>query len=236
MISIIIPVFNEEKTIVSCLENLVTQCASQCVLEILLVDGGSTDHTAQHISEFISSKPKIPTQLLFSEKGRAVQMNKGAEQAKGSILYFLHADGLPPEHFDELITEEIKKENYAGCFRIKFDDSHWWLQLMGWFTRFNEKSCRGGDQSLFVTKKLFEEIGGFDESFIVYEDNDFIQKLYTMNQFTVIQKPLITSARKYREVGVGKLQYYYLMIYFKKWLGSTPEELYAYYKSKVENN
>ena len=70
----------------------------------------------------------------------------------------------------------MEQGNLAGCFCMKFDKNHWWLNLMGYFTKFNHKSCRGGDQSLFVEKELFKDIGGFDESYIVYEDNDIIKK------------------------------------------------------------
>ena len=81
------------------------------------------------------------------------------------MLYFLHADSVPPKNFDQYILDAIHKGSKAGCFKMKFDSSHWWLKLAGWFTQFNWKSCRGGDQSLFVDKKAFENLGGFNEGF-----------------------------------------------------------------------
>ena len=68
--------------------------------------------------------------------------------------------------------------NLAGCFKMKFDSNHWWLKLASWFTQYRWRACRGGDQSQFITKNLFKSLGGFDERFTVYEDNDLINKLY----------------------------------------------------------
>nr|WP_144963713.1 glycosyltransferase [Gillisia sp. Hel_I_86] len=168
-----------------------------------------------------------------SEKGRAIQINTGAKNARFEVLYFLHADSFPPPNFDQLILNEINAGNKAGCFQMKFDMDHWWLNLMGWFTKFNHKACRGGDQSLFITKNLFEELGGYNETYVVYEDNEFIGRLYKQKEFKVIPKFITTSARKYEEVGVWKLQFCFSSIYLKRSMGASPEELHQYYKRRI---
>jgi hypothetical protein len=66
-------------------------------------------------------------------------------------------------HFDRIIADTVQNGN-AGCFRMKFDYGHPVLMISQWFTRFNHISCRGGDQSLFITKELFKENKGFDEN------------------------------------------------------------------------
>ncbi len=172
--------------------------------------------------------------LITSAKGRAKQMNLGAKNAKGDIFYFLHADSLPPKNFDSMIIKEVENGNLAGCFKMKFESDHWWLKLAGWLTQFNWRACRGGDQSQFITKALFDELNGFDERYIIYEDNDLINKLYAKDQFVVIQEEwLITSSRKYQKYGIWKLQYYFWVIYIKKWFGASPEELHQYYLKKI---
>ncbi len=251
-ISIIIPVLNEEDGIGKLLVHLKENSTESNISEIILVDGGSIDETKAIIKLFVSSSVSLRAEsrsersqktgldsarpdivLLHSEKGRAKQMNLGAKHASGSILYFLHADSFPPKNFDQLIIEEVEKENLAGCFRLQFDSNHWWLRLASWLTQFRWRACRGGDQSQFITKKLFNDIGGFDETYTIYEDNILINELYARNQFVVINKKIKTSARLYKKHGVWKLQYHFWTIYVKKWLGASADDLHNYYKKHI---
>jgi rSAM/selenodomain-associated transferase 2 len=231
-ISIIIPTLNEAINIKYLLLHLLQNSATINISEIIIVDCGSTDDTQKIVGKFSLINHKI--KLILSEKGRAKQMNKGAKIAVGNILYFLHADSLPPKDFDLYILNEVKTGNSAGCFKMKFDSNHWWLKFTGWLTQFNWRASRGGDQSQFITKKLFNDIGCFNEQFTVYEDNDLINKLYARKEFVVIQKWLTTSARRYKNNGVWKLQYHFCMIYFKKWTGASAENLYDYYKKNIK--
>lgn len=226
-ISIIIPILNEANTIGSLLNHLIKNASKENIIDIIVVDGGSTDNSIN-----IASKYKNTT-IINSQKGRAIQMNKGVKASRGDILYFLHADSFPPKNFDKFIINEVKKNNEAGCFKMKFDSKNWWLKLAGWFTQFSWRASRGGDQSLFITKQLFNTIGGYDETFTIYEDGDFISKLYKRKQFVVIQEWLTTSARRYNTNGVFKLQLHFWVIHFKKFFGASPHELNQYYVKYV---
>ncbi|MBT8376054.1 MAG: TIGR04283 family arsenosugar biosynthesis glycosyltransferase [Bacteroidia bacterium] len=228
-ISIIIPVYNEANSIAKLIDHLNEKSSDTCIEEIIVVDGSSTDNTTKVIASF----PDIV--VLQSAKGRAIQMNTGASMAKGDILYFLHADSFPPNNYDALIKAKINDNYKAGCFRMKFDSDHWWLKLSGWFTQFNWKFCRGGDQSLFVTKQLFNDLEGFDENYIIYEDNAFIKKLYKHTEFAVINKPIITSARRYKKHGVWTLQKHYWTIHLKHFFGASASDLHQFYKKKIAN-
>lgn len=233
-ISIIIPMLNEAENIASVLDHLFKNSSSKNITEIIIIDGGSSDGSEEKVRDFMSGRAQSRSiKLLTSEKGRAKQMNLGAKQATGNILYFLHADSYPPKHFDELIISEVKKGNLAGCFRLQFDNKHWWLRLAGWLTQFSWRASRGGDQSQFITKKLFNDIGGFDERFAIYEDNILINELYTRKQFVVIQEKIKTSARLYEKHGIWKLQYHFWTIYVKKWFGASADELFTYYKKHI---
>nr|WP_315166460.1 TIGR04283 family arsenosugar biosynthesis glycosyltransferase [uncultured Flavobacterium sp.] len=227
-ISIIIPIFNEVNAVGQLLAHIENNISKTTPYEIIMVDGGSTDGSQNKVKKY----PNII--LINSEKGRAKQMNAAAKIATGNILYFLHCDSFPPENFDLDILKQIQIDNKAGCFRMKFDYAHPVLFVSQWFTRFNYSSCRGGDQSLFVTKKLFTEIGGYDEQFTIYEDNEIIKKLYDKNHFTVIPKYLITSSRKYRKNGVYRLQYHFTIIHLKRRLGHSAESLLQYYKKNIK--
>lgn len=231
-ISIVIPVLNEAEGIVKLLTHLEREAESHSSLnEIIVVDGGSTDQTVSLVQQYLLSSLKV--KMITSQKGRARQMNTGAKVATSNILYFLHADSYPPRGYDRLILEQINRGNPAGCFRMKFDSKHWWLQLAGWFTQFRWRACRGGDQSQFITKALFEELGHYDERFIIYEDNDLINKLYARRKYVVIQEWLITSARRYNDQGIWKLQFHFWSIYVRKWFGASAEDLHKYYVKKI---
>jgi len=262
-ISIIIPILNEAETIENLLSYLLKNSSKENIAEIIVVDGGSDDGSQSIVSNFVTSSesnvslsavenkfdlyqdadadPETSSGLMNqtkiilidSSKGRAKQMNTGSRVATGSILYFLHADSFPPKNFDQHIINEVKKGHLAGCFRLQFNHSHWWLRLASWLTQFHWRACRGGDQSQFITKRLFDEIGGFDESFTIYEDNILINELYKRKQFTVINKKLITSARRYEKHGIWKLQYHFWTIYVKKMFGASAEELHTYYKKHI---
>lgn len=257
-ISIIIPVLNEAENIANLLTHLIHNSSKENIEEIIVVDGGSSDSSQKIVNNFIASSdskfceewnreanPKdlntylknkntsSKILLLNSDKGRAKQMNLAARHASGNILYFLHADSFPPKDFDKLIIDEVTKGNLSGCFKMRFDSNHWWLQLVGWFTRLPWFICRGGDQSLFINKDLFHKLGEFNEAYIIYEDNIIIKKLFAVGSFKVIQKPILTSARLYKKHGVWKLQYHFFMIHLKYFLGANAEALHTYYKKHI---
>ncbi|XLS28706.1 TIGR04283 family arsenosugar biosynthesis glycosyltransferase [Flavobacteriaceae bacterium M23B6Z8] len=226
-ISIIIPVLNEADNLSKLIPHLHENSLSKNIEEIIVSDGGSVDNSKEVI------KKEQNVRFIIGPKGRALQMNKGARLAKGDILYFLHADSFPPAQFDKKILQAVSKKQEAGCFRLKFDDKHLLLRVSQWFTRWNFSICRGGDQSLFITKSLFEEMGGFNEDYTIYEDNEFTNRLYKKSSFIVLPEYVLTSARKYRNIGVFKLQYHFAVIHLKKIFGASPETLYSYYRKHI---
>ena len=221
-ISIIIPVLNEALLLGQLLHYLKKNSAGN-IKEIIIVDGESTDNTKQ-IAQ------KCSAIVLDSEKGRARQMNFGAKHAQGELLYFLHADTLPPKDFDQIIVEAHATGFETGCFRMKFDTKNPVLKSFAWLSRINHTLCRGGDQSLFISKSLFEHTGGFNEDYLIYEDSEFIRRLYETTKFKILPQWVTTSARKYRQIGWLRVQFHFGMIHFKNHLGAGPKVLYQYYQ------
>ncbi|QCR24706.1 TIGR04283 family arsenosugar biosynthesis glycosyltransferase [Pontibacter sp. SGAir0037] len=222
-LSIIIPTLNEEASIGEVLHYL-RQCLSAQSAEIIVADGGSLDQT---VAQAEAAGARV---VSCGAKGRAVQMNAGARAATGDVLYFLHADTYPSPDFYKLITESIGKGYKSGCFRLKFDDRHWFLRLNAWFTRFDVDAIRFGDQSLFVERVAFSVAGGFDEKHLLLEDQEIIKRLKKLGKFTVLKAAVVTSARKYRQQGVIRLQAIYYLIYTLYRLGWSQPGLVRLYK------
>lgn len=228
-ISVIIPVLNEEENLGKLIPHIFSGITAHEELEIIIVDGGSTDQSVAVAASLGASVIKAPM-------GRASQMNAGARSARAKVLYFLHADSFPPAGFAKFILKAINDGASAGCFRLQFDSTSSFLGFFAWFSRFNYPICRGGDQSLFITRELFESLGGFDERYRVYEDNEFISRIYRQAKFKVLPHTLSTSARKYTLNGRFTLQYHFMRIHMLYYLGKGPEALHAYYQRKIKSN
>ncbi|ACF11166.1 glycosyl transferase family 2 [Chlorobaculum parvum NCIB 8327] len=224
-LSIIIPAWNEEATIAKTLEMLLGLTAGRSDTEIIVSVSGD-DRTAELASAF-------PVTVCHSEKGRAIQMNTGAKLAKGSILYFLHADTVPPPSFCNDILSAVERGFEAGCFRMTFDDPDWLMQLYGWFTQFPLTICRGGDQSLFITRELFERIGGFDERMQIMEDIDIIERIQRQTEFHILDSTVTTSARKYHANGTVRLQAIFGTIHLMYALGFSQDDIREFYRNSV---
>ncbi len=225
-ISVIIPAYNEEERIVRTIESVFNRERGG-VEEVIVVDGGSTDSTVE--------KAQTTDVRIFSstQKGRAVQMNYGAQKSKAGILYFLHADTIPPENFDKKIIESVSKGDEAGCFRLSFDRNHFLLNLYARCTRFNVDAFRFGDQSLFIKKELFDSIGGYREDHIVMEDQEMVKRIKKEASFSILTDEVITSSRKYLENGVLKLQLIFTLIFTLYKVGVSQSKLVLIYKKLI---
>lgn len=192
ILSIIIPTFNEAaiigKTITYLQNNLLGKA-----YEIIISDAGSTDNT-------IAIAQSLGIKALHSPlKGRAGQMNYGAQNATGTVYFFVHADCLPPPTFFDLIENAIQNNFDCGSFRTRFDSSNLLLRINSFFTQFNYLFFRGGDQGIFVTKKVWDQVGSYNEEMFIMEDYDYLERLWKNATFKLIPKPTLVSARKYEE-------------------------------------
>lgn len=189
-LSIIIPTYNEVKRIKRLVSSLYQNGGPE-LEEILVADGGSTDGTIEE------AKLAGAIVLEVGKKSRATQMNFAAKVSKGDVLYFVHADTIPPKSYTADIAKALDLGFLAGSYRFKFETNKKILGINSFFTRFNTLVCRGGDQSMYVQKELFNILGCFDEQYVIMEDFDFIQRLRKQTKFHVIPKEIVVSDRKY---------------------------------------
>lgn len=225
-ISIIIPAYNEESHIADLL--LYLKKHSPADTEITVVDGKSTDNTVEKVK-------KAGFRCLQSpEKGRGTQMNFGAAHTTGQILYFVHADTLPPKTFARDIHQAIANGFESGCYRFTFNSDSWLLKINSWFTRFDRLMCRGGDQSLFVLRPVFEKMNGF-KNYDIMEDFEFIRRLRKRKTFTVMSKNVLVSARKYSQNSYLKVNLVNLVIFTMFIFGASQKTMVHAYSNLIES-
>jgi rSAM/selenodomain-associated transferase 2 len=228
MISVIIPTYNEEHQIQKTVEAIFKR-GGGLITEIIISDGGSIDQT-------MANGKRCGAKIILSRKGRAIQLNTGAQHATQGILYFIHSDSIPPEGFATMIVESIKKDFVCGCFRLGFDHEHWFLKSQCWFTKFDINAFRYGDQSLFVTKEVFFKSGGYSENLILMEDNEIIPRLKKYGRFQVIDSIVTTSARKYIDNGIYKTQFVFYFLFLLYKLGYSQVKIIAIFKKLIKQN
>lgn len=227
-ISVIIPTYNEVDRICDIIYYLKANSNPENIKEIIVVDCCSEDKTF----EMAECHDGVTT-ILSKQKGRAIQMNIGAHESSGEILYFLHADSFPPKNFDKYILDKVEQGVESGCYRMRFDSKHHLLRFSGWCTRFNINLFRGGDQSLFITYRLFESLGGFDESLTIMEDCDMVARIRERSRFAILPHQLVTSARKYRRNGYYRLQFLFSMIHLMYRIGYSQQSLIQFYSKHI---
>ena len=226
-VSIIIPTYNEADGIAKLLAWLQQHTTGEAGLEIIVADGGSTDTTRALARQQRAQVLRCP------RKGRAAQMNHAARHARGELLYFLHADSFPPPGFLADVRQAAAQGYGSGCFRLAFDHPHWFLRFSAWCTRLPLRVVRFGDQSLFVRRDLFEQVGGFREDLFLMEDQDLVVRLQARARFRLLPRAVTTSARKYLANGVFRLQGIFTGLAVLHWLGVPQPWLLGLYRRLV---
>ncbi len=218
--SIIIPVFNEENNIKSCLQSIKR---FNNKVEVIVVDGGSIDDT------LAISKP-LADKIIASTKGRAKQMNAGAKQAAGDMLLFLHADTMLPNNALTLIDQTPLLGNCWGRFDIQLSGKIKALKvisaLMNWRSRIT--GIATGDQVIFVSKKLFDEVKGYDDIFLM-EDISLCTKLKKISSPLCLNEKVISSGRRWEKNGLVKTILLMWSLRIRYFFGENTETLSILY-------
>lgn len=226
-VSIIIPVWNEEEHIQRLVEQLCANGKGQ-IADLLVIDGGSKDRTAELAACAGAKVIQAPC------RGRAVQMNYGAQQATGELLYFVHGDTLPPVSYMDDLQQAVNEGFPVGCFRLKLDTEHPLLRINSFMTRFQFMWCRGGDQTLYVTREVFEELGGYRDDYIIMEEYDFIERAKERYPFKIIPKDVLASARKYEANSYFQVQFANMIVFNMFRMGFSQQKMIATYQRLID--
>jgi rSAM/selenodomain-associated transferase 2 len=222
MLSIVIPVLNE----VANLERLLPELARTCPeAEAIVVDGGSTDGT----QDVVRRVPRVA--LIVAERGRARQMNAGAERASGEALLFLHADTTLPPGAQAAVLDALRDPMVVGGrFDVRFDNPRPMFRLVA--TMMNIRSrltgVFTGDQGIFVRRDTFEATGGYP-AIPLMEDVAFSRLLKRQGRLACLSLRVNTSARKWEREGVLRTILLMWALRFLYLVGVQPVRLHRWY-------
>jgi rSAM/selenodomain-associated transferase 2 len=226
MFSVIVPVLDEEARIGACLEALTAARGAQ-ELEVLVVDGGSTDGTVERAQ----AVPGVT--VLAGPRGRARQLNRGASRARGDVLLFLHADSrLAPGALDAAAAA-LARDPAApgGAFRMAVDAPGLAFRVVEWLShaRLRATGVICGDQGLFVRAAAFRALGGFPDQPLM-EDVAFSRRMATLGAPLILAAtPIVSSARRFQVDGVARRTLGNWAISLAYWAGASPTWLKRFY-------
>lgn len=223
-ISIIIPTYNEASTIKVLLDSIFNQINDNDY-EVILVDSDKSKDNLKKVASIYNFQ-----YVKANHTCRAIQLNIGARMAKYDILYFVHADVILPKGFHEKIYQSIDNGNSFGYFRYQFDSKKFLLKINSFFSQYKSFYTGGGDQTFFIRKEVFHDVGGFDDELKLCEDFALFDKLKNAYQYEIINSKVIVSSRKYQKANYFKVNLVnlYILLKFKK--GHNTHELRKTYE------
>ncbi|HEX8474175.1 MAG TPA: TIGR04283 family arsenosugar biosynthesis glycosyltransferase [Pyrinomonadaceae bacterium] len=220
-LSIIIPTLNEAHAIGATLE------AARRVrgrVEVIVVDGGSTDATAEIAR-------RSGAHVVACERGRGLQMHMGAGAARGEVLLFLHADTTAPHDAAERINEALARDAEAvgGNFQIQFDGERRAARFLTWlYPQLRRLGLSYGDSGIFVRASVYREVGGF-EPFPIFEDLDLVRRLKRRGRMIHLATPVVTSSRRFEGRSFALTFARWSILQMLYWIGVHPRVLARLY-------
>jgi rSAM/selenodomain-associated transferase 2 len=217
LVSVVIPTLNEadniERTIASARRDYGTEA-----VEIIVVDGGSTDGTPDLVSP--------PSTLLQSPPGRGVQMNRGAEAARGGILLFCHGDTQLPSGWREPVAAALSRPKVSGgTFAIRFCPARGILHLVNHLPIPADWRLMYGDQAQFMRRTTFDHVGGYPQ-IPAMEDMEMMRALHRVGKLVRIPLRVTTSSRRFLERGPLRQMWLNAQVITRYvFFGATAEEI-----------
>lgn len=223
MIGVVIPTLNEAITLPALLEDL-RQLGARVPLDVVVVDGGSSDDTR-------TAATAGGARLVAAPRGRARQLNAGARTARGEWLLFLHADCRVTPACQAALGAALGREDApkAAVFRFAVDLPPGWKQLIEWGQALRQAmfGLPYGDQGLLVRRRVFERVGGYPEIPLM-EDVAIIRHIARLVEIRTLAAALPTSGRRYRTGGVVRTALRHTVLLLLYGAGISPERLAAW--------
>ena len=227
-ISIVVPVLNEAARIDACLDHALAQAyATGQIVEVIVVDGGSTDGTvARAKAREEKLGPDRIRVIAATRRGRARQLNAGAREAKGDVVVFLHVDTeLPPDAVTNIARAVDDGADY-GWFTVRIASRDPRLRFASriWSMRSKLFVSSTGDQAQFFRRDFFFRAGAYPP-FDLCEDLAILRHARRIGRHTCIDAPVTTSARRWEANGVGRTIAKMWKLRLGYHLGVRPEQL-----------
>lgn len=221
-LSIVMPALNEAAVIEAALAAL--QPLRARGVEVVLADGGSQDGTPA------LAEPQVDA-LVAAPRGRAVQMNAGAERARGGLLLFLHADTRLPPLADMLVQQALAGGAHWGRFDVRIDGRQPMLRVVAALMNLRSRASgiATGDQAIFVTREAFERIGGFPLQPLM-EDIELSRRLKRIGPPACLHARVCTSGRRWEQRGVWRTIFLMWRLRWRYWRGEPAARLAEAYK------
>ena len=222
-LSVVIPALNEAAGISEVLQALAPLVARGA--QLLVADGGSADGT-------VALAQAGGAQVIHAPRGRALQMNAGAQQANGDTLLFLHADTRLPPNADQLIAQALANGPQVwGRFDVCIEGQPRMLRVIAAFMNRRSRwtGIATGDQALFMTRAAFDAVGGFPVQPLM-EDIEISRYLRRLSRPACLRAKVLTSGRRWETRGVWRTVLLMWRLRFAYWRGATPERLAELYR------
>ena len=223
-LSIVIPALDEADGIGSALEAL--RPLRERGHEVVVADGGSSDGTAERAARGGADR------VVAGPRGRARQMNAGAEAASGDVLLFLHADTRLPAEADRLVFAALGDRADWGSFGVRLSGAHPAFRVIERLISLRSRlsGIATGDQAIFVTRERFAAAGGFADAPLL-EDVELCRRLKRASGRPARPRaPVVTSSRRWEAGGIVRTVWLMWWIRGAYALGASPERLARHYR------